>query len=564
MSDDLTRAFINIESAFNFLIDGQCTKESLLASSRTLSLPHLDDTIALLRAGARRFCVLWPHAQVDAIDCEAGLLGSIHLIGAATLTPLAGLSEPFGPAVIQVLDSISDGIVVCDSSGVVLFQNREDRVLVGSDCTGKSMQTCVTEGLVSNSATLQVLSQRRPVNLLQDYANGRKILVSAVPIFDEQGNVRFVTSSSRDLTHLKNLESEISRLEKNNRAMIEVMGNFRSGGVPAKKIVLNDAAMKSVMERATRIAGVDATVLVLGESGVGKEMWVKYMHETSPRSAKNLVCINCGAIPENLLESELFGYEGGAFTGAKAKGKIGLFELAQGGTLFLDEVGELPLQLQTKLLRALQELEITRVGGLTPIKVDVRIIAATNRDLEQRVRCGAFREDLFYRLNILPLHIPPLRHRRLDIPSLIEMFLNELTQKYQMQRYFSEDALAILVQHDWPGNIRQLRNIVERLCITSLDNAISAVQVRKELGPGAAPGITQDIDGAHLANQPAAVDSSGDLTMQVKRYEKQIIVAALARHPSIRQAAKALGLDQSTLVRKIQRHGIKKHVSYEQ
>ncbi|MFR4757718.1 MAG: sigma-54 interaction domain-containing protein [Evtepia gabavorous] len=235
-----------------------------------------------------------------------------------------------------------------------------------------------------------------------------------------------------------------------------------------------DPATLNLLRIVGRAAQLDTVVLIQGETGTGKERIASYIHQNSPRARKNFIRVNCGAIPESLAESELFGYERGAFTGANREGKPGLFEVAHEGTIFLDEVGELSLATQTKLLRVLQEKEITRVGGSKPIPIDVRVIAATNRDLQKCVTEGAFREDLYYRLSVFPVWVPPLRERKLDIPKLAASVIEELNQTYEHKKSLTVGAEATLLQYPWPGNVRELRNVMERAFIMSDGEEIQA------------------------------------------------------------------------------------------
>jgi transcriptional regulator with PAS, ATPase and Fis domain len=285
---------------------------------------------------------------------------------------------------------------------------------------------------------------------------------------------------------------------------------------------------------------LDTVVLVQGETGVGKERIASYIHQHSPRKDKNFIRVNCGAIPEALAESELFGYEKGAFTGANREGKPGLFEVADGGTIFLDEVGELPLSLQTKLLRVLQEKELTRVGGSRPIPVSVRVIAATNRDLAQAVRAGRFREDLFYRLSVFPVQVPPLRERKRDIPKLAANMIRDLNQTYGKEKVLAPPTVAALLRYPWPGNVRELRNVMERAFIMSDEAEITPRDLF--LTPPAPAGEAEE-------TAPEAPDS-GSFQEQVEAFEAKLLRAALAEAGSLRGAARRLGMDPSTFSRK--------------
>ncbi|MEW6546128.1 MAG: sigma 54-interacting transcriptional regulator [Bacillota bacterium] len=315
------------------------------------------------------------------------------------------------------------------------------------------------------------------------------------------------------------------------------------GRVSFAAIVGQSPAMQQVCEIARRVAVGDSTVLIQGESGTGKELFARAIHQASRRAGRPFVPLNCGAIPEGLLESELFGYDRGAFTGADPRGKPGKFELADGGTLFLDEVADLALPLQVKLLRALQEREIERLGGRGSIRVDVRVIAASNRPLDHLVEEGKFRRDLYYRLNVIPLHIPPLRERREDIPLLAHHFLARLAHTVPCcPRGFTPAAMRALVSYSWPGNVRELQNAVEfaaNMCQGDL------------IGPEDLPPYVRGIS-------PPAAD--GGRSLDLRTLEKRAILEALERYGTSLQgkklAARALGISVATLYRKVERYSL--------
>jgi len=361
----------------------------------------------------------------------------------------------------MVIESFADGIYITDGQGYTLFVNKAYENITGlkrENLLGKHMRELEKKGIISQSATLIVLKNKKPVTILQQIKS-KIVMVTSTPYYDENGKISKVITNVRDMTKLKALENELNasrELTKQYQLQIKELEQSKIGN-----IVIQSEAMLKVYISALRVAPFNTNVLIQGESGVGKEVFARIIHENSKRNQGPFIKINCGAIPENLLETELFGYEKGAFTGSNKEGKIGLFELAEKGTLLLDEIGDLPLNLQVKLLHVLQDKTIKRVGGLSERKVDVRVIAATNQNLEHLVKEKHFRSDLFYRLCTLPLSIPPLRTRGQDILILFDYF----AQKLYKRKLKLEPAVKIFLEnYSWPGNIRELENVVKYMC----------------------------------------------------------------------------------------------------
>jgi two-component system response regulator AtoC len=333
----------------------------------------------------------------------------------------------------------------------------------------------------------------------------------------------------------------------------------RMGGVSADKgrygLIGISAPMQSVYNVIEKVADTPSTILITGESGTGKELIARALHQQSPRADKPLIRVNCAAIPDTLIESELFGYEKGAFTGAVSS-KPGRFELADGGTLFLDEIGEIPLEMQVKLLRALQENEFERVGGIKTISVDVRVVAATNRDLAAEIEAGRFREDLYYRLNVVPIHLPPLRRRVEDLPDLVAHILEKFqTRLDRPGRRIDQQALDALSAYHWPGNIRELENTLERTLLFCEDEVITASDLPDELQPADLP----------AASAAATLPSSGEgaslkdaVKAETDRVEKQMIQSALEQTGgNVTRAAKMLQISRKSLQLKMKEHGLR-------
>lgn len=374
-----------------------------------------------------------------------------------------------------IIEHSFDGIFITDAKANVIRINHAYEVITGlkkEEVLGKNMADLVRNKLISESGSLQVIKTKQPVTLQQCFRSGKEALVTSSPIFDADGNFIMIVTNVRDLTEIYNLKAVVQEKTAAMDRLAMELEHLQTTSEDNQEIIAKDETTLAAMLLANRVASMDTTVILLGETGVGKEVMARYIFQHSHRAKNSFIKVNCGAIPENLIESELFGYEGGAFTGANKNGKIGLFELANKGTLFLDEIGELPKDMQVKLLRVLQEQEILRVGGTKPVKIDVRIIAATNRNLEEMVSDGTFREDLYYRLTVFPISIPPLRMRKKDIIPLALSFLEKLNQKYQLKKYFTDLSMQLLHEYDWPGNIRELKNIVERAIIISPSDAI--------------------------------------------------------------------------------------------
>ena len=442
---------------------------------------------------------------------------------------------------IAILDSITDAIFIDDEIGNAVWINRacEELYKVTRDeVIGKSIFSLEAEGIFTPSVARMVMEQQKEVSIIHKNKDGKRIMSTGIPVFDGAGKIKKVISTSRDITELVSLKNKLEDMQ-NNLEELKTREKIYYGD-----IIANSTVMINVLHLAERLSDFDSTILITGESGSGKGIIAKLIHESGSRREHPFVKINCGAIPDNLLESEFFGYESGAFTGSRKEGKKGLFEVAQNGTVFLDEIAELPLNLQVKILQVIQEKEIQRVGGVTSIPINVRIISATNRDLSQRVKSGKFREDLFYRLNVVPIQIPPLRERTEDIIPLIKHFLQKHNQKLNETKVIDPSALLVLLKYSWPGNVRELENIIERLVITTKNNTILPENLPSYIFESTrAPG---EIDIPHVTN----------LTKALNEAEMHILNSAAEKYKTTRQIAKALGVSQPTIVRKLRKHHI--------
>lgn len=441
----------------------------------------------------------------------------------------------------EIIDNSSEGIYVTDSAGMTILVNKAYERISGikrSLLIGEYMDNLVASGLVSTTITKDVVESKKTVTRTQTNANNKEVYITGTPVFDEMGNVRHVITIVRDITNVmdltKKLKNELSRASLYQSHLMNISSE--------ENIVYNSIEFKNILNICKKVSQMDSTVLILGETGVGKEVVAQYIHKNSNRKSKPYIKVNCGAIPPNLLESELFGYVGGAFTGANAKGKPGMFELADTGTLFLDEIGELPLNLQSALLRALQEGEITRVGDTKSKKIDARIITATNRNLEEMIDEGSFRSDLYYRLNVVSVNIPPLRERPDDIPPLAEKTIKELNKKYKTEKNLSPGFVKYLMTKEWLGNIRELKNYIEKQFVLSDSNIIDI------------PSTTATSTSTQGTSSHTAVSYSNDeLPTYAKakaEMEKELFKKALEKGKSTYTAAALLDMSQPTFYRK--------------
>ena len=347
----------------------------------------------------------------------------------------------------SILDTISDGVFISDAMGTTLYVNQMYADLVGvpaRDLRGKNVRDLVSEGFFDLALNPEVVRTGKPATYMQKLKDGKNVVISGSPVFDDKGRVCLVVTFVRDETRLAELNEQTGEQRKLIKEINDKLAFVAQSQGRDLEPVFSSSAMQSVAMELKRYASTDATVLIMGETGVGKDVFARLTHRWSRRKDKILLKVDCGGISETLTESEIFGYVPGAFTGASSKGKPGYFEIADGSTIFLDEVGELPLSMQTRLLRVLQDNEIVRVGSSQPRKVDVRIIAATNRNLEECVEAGTFRRDLFYRLNVGTVRIPPLRERPEDVRVLAELFLRQYTTKYRKKLAFMDITLDML------------------------------------------------------------------------------------------------------------------------
>ncbi len=442
-----------------------------------------------------------------------------------------------------IIESSYDGILVTKPDGEIIRANHAHERITGfpgESIIGKNFKNLVDAHVYSSSIVEAVKKKGQPVNLVVN-KDKNQLLITGNPIMNQDSVLTHVVINIRDLTELNDLRSQLEQSQRLSEKYYDELKQLRMRLLSQEGIILTSPKMQDLLAMALRLAQVDSTVLITGESGVGKEVIAKTIHKHSKRAKEPFVVVNCGAIPENLLESELFGYERGAFTGANREGKVGLIEMANNGTLFLDEISELPLPFQVKLLRVIQVKEIMPVGGKKPRSVNVRILAATNRKLEDLVQKGLFREDLFFRLNVIPLYVWPLRERKQEIIPMVYAFRDKFCKAYNIKKDFAPEVFEVFLEYNWPGNVRELENLVERLIVTS---------------PGALVSLPDlpDYLFEHNDSSPGVL-VKGVLPIKTALFEleKQLIKNALQEFGSTYKAAKALKIDQSTLVRKMNR-----------
>ncbi|WZL73205.1 sigma 54-interacting transcriptional regulator [Clostridiaceae bacterium 35-E11] len=443
-----------------------------------------------------------------------------------------------------ILESIYDEVYVTAADGTTLRVNSACKRffdLEPSELIGKNVKDLNIHPIL----TPRVVKEKKTITKFQQNINNREAIVTSTPIFDENRNVVKVVSITRDVTEINQLKKQIQESEiliDNYKSQLLSMQTKNNHII--HNMICKSKKMKNIIDLATKASKYDSNILITGPSGVGKGVLAKFIHDISHREKGPFIHVNCGSIPENLLESEFFGYERGAFTGANKTGKIGLFELSNNGTIFLDEICELPLALQVKLLTVLQEKKVTRLGGNKEIKVDFRLVAAGNKPIKKLVQNGRFREDLYYRLNVVPIEIPSLAERQEDILPLIHHFLNQLDKRYHKKLSISSEAIDCFFNYAWPGNIRELENIIERLVVTIDEDEIKPYHLPPHMRIN-----SNSFYGTFSQTQP--ICSLKDL---VYKFERDIILSSYKEQKSTYKVAKLLDISQSAVVRRLKKY----------
>ncbi len=447
-----------------------------------------------------------------------------------------------------IIESSNDGLFICDGQGMVLRCNPASERLTGivaKEVEGRNIIELVQQGAIDRSVTLEVIKKRKKVSLIQKTKTGKQLFLTGNPVFDKHGALFRVVVNERDITEIKNLQQQLEEKQALTALYKRDMLEKQIEEAESRQIIAQSENYQKIIHKAIKLGEVESTVLILGESGTGKGVIADVIHKYSKRSGHPMVKINCGAIPDSLVESELFGYEKGAFTGAGKRGKPGKFEIADKGIIFLDEIAELPLASQVKLLKFLEDGVITRVGSTRNTSVDVRIIAATNKDLKEMIKENKFRNDLYYRLNVVPIKIPPLRERKDCMIPLLNHYIDMFSKKYNKPKLtVSPETVDALVAYSYPGNVREMINICERLVVMAHEK-----NIRYNDLPRSVKKTVTDQDPAMEAWQKGR-----SLGHMVAEFEKRIIEMAMKKGKTQANAARLLGINQSTIARKLKKY----------
>lgn len=451
-----------------------------------------------------------------------------------------------------ILENSFGNVFVIDGQGKIIYVNGNARQALGVDrhkLLNMTIYELVNEDIANRAASIISLETGQECMQSVKLATGITLAVDAHPVFDEDGHVRYVIVFSQNELIVENF---MRTIQEENQIISQTLEHLLKDVEDENHLIAESPAIRQCLEIAQRAARLDSTIILYGESGTGKEVVARYVHKHSRREKGMFIPVNCAAIPHELMESEFFGYVRGAFTGSSREGKLGLFELADGGTLFLDEVGELDLSMQSKLLRVLETGEVKRVGATDIRKVDVRIVAATNRDLRQMVEQGTFRDDLYYRLNVIPVVVPALRDRKEDIAALALCFLRKLNQKYSDDKRLCDDAIEALQAYSWPGNVRELRNVMERLFVITHGDLITGQNVGSVLGIG-----QQSREGRQPV-LPEEVLEGLSIKAATEAFQRAYILQALKRNKgNVEKTAEDLHMARSGLYKKMGQLGLK-------
>lgn len=491
--------------------------------------------------------------NVSPVMLQGKLVGVICLLEESTNLEKVAMKMDFFQNIIleldAIIDSSSDGLFVCDAQANVIRVNpASERIhhIKENELIGKNMVDLIKQGFIDRSAALEASQSKTTVSLLQN-KDDRKLISTGTPVFDDAGNLIRVVVSERDISEIDKLQRELEEQASLKDQLKDQLIEIQQADLKNNQIIARSPSMIKTLEKALKASPANSSVLITGESGVGKGLIANLIHNNSRRSNNPLIRINCGAIPETLIESELFGYEAGAFTGAQSRGKPGSLELANGGSLFLDEVAELPLSAQVKLLRFLEDGRLIRLGDSKERTIDARILAATHRNLKNMVAKGTFRHDLYYRLNVIPLHLPALRERNACILPLIRHYIDYFADLVGARKRLSRAALDALLAYAYPGNVRELMNICERAVVMSGPEVIDL------------PDLPRDVNRRSSELTVLADQWPEEMTLNqiLQSVEQKVLRATIQKYETQCEAASVLGVSQPTIARRLKKYGIK-------
>ncbi|QOS92784.1 sigma 54-interacting transcriptional regulator [Brevibacillus sp. JNUCC-41] len=452
----------------------------------------------------------------------------------------------------KIIETSNNNILITDQDGIILYSNPKLWGVFGMESDsyiGTSVYQLEREGLLSPSINAIVIKGKKAKRIMQETKTGHVVMSTGYPIFNKEGLLVRVISYGQDQTEILQLQDQFEQLQRKVKGYQTEVEDLREKELDSHYLIARSNATKQILKTIHNVAKTDATILLLGPSGVGKSTFARSVHNQSNRKKEPFIEVNCSTIPESLFESEIFGYEPGSFTGANKQGRQGLIEQADSGTLFLDEIGELPLAMQAKLLKVLQEKKIKRIGGKKESHINFRLVAATNQDLKEMVSQGKFRLDLFYRLNVIPIQIPALHERKEDIPLLIQHYLQKTSDKYQKFKKIHPSTYEVLTHYHWPGNIRELENLIERLILTIEEPIIFPEHLPQSITGQ----IEQPEDSTFLAIEQDC-EENFDLKKTLERVERQLIAKAWKKCKTTYEMAEHLGISQPTVIYKLKKY----------
>ena len=467
---------------------------------------------------------------------------------------MKGVTKNINDVFKLIVESSFDGIYLTDGSANTIFLNKSYEKITGIDkklLIGKNMKTLVKNGIFNESASLLAIKERRKITINQKLKSGKNIFVTSTPVFDENDNIIYVVTNVRDMQELEKLEKELLKARELTEKYKQEIEKIKRD-IYNENFITSNIKMEKILHLIENSSKFDTSILLQGETGTGKTFLAKMIHELSNRNKNEFFEINCSSLPEGLVESELFGYEKGAFTGALSSGKKGVFELANNSTLFLDEISELSLETQAKLLKVLETGKFMRIGGEKFITTNIRLVSASNANIEELIQNVKFRKDLFYRINVINITIPPIRERKEDIFPLMMKFLKFYNQKYNLDKRISEEVYELLKTYNWPGNIREIRNLIEHLVVVSKEDEISVENLPNYIANEFIKKI--EIDKMELLCTCCfQIYTRMGLKEATEQFQKDVINFLIEKGNSKSKVAKLLNVNPSTITRKFQK-----------